>query len=291
MLILKFILLFIVISSWSCRVLANTDDWIGLEPEPSLTLGYIYSHDQADNSTRSIYLSKQLTEAATINIDLSKDRLQNRFDTFQSYSVYGQLDWLFENQLNLAASYQFQGQKAELEVRQYSVQLGYSPYPAFMSIEFMSGNVEIFTREVIPRIIDIADRLASDFNATTYHIGWWFDLFSLSVRHQIFDYKRDISVLSSRPLLQLLIKPAALVQSGLLLSDRTTLSIDYPLEKRRLTGHIMQTRSAISNLITRSVQLDWSESINNSTSLILSINRSDEQQDNWFFSIGLEWSA
>lgn len=53
----------------------------------------------------------------------------------------------------------------------------------------------------------------------------------------------------------------------------------------------LSSQSEVDNSKTTSIQLDWSESLNNSTTLIMSINRSDEQQDNWSLGIGLEWNG
>lgn len=275
--------------------LAYSEDWIGLgldlDQGPSWIVGIQFTEDESKDSSRIVYLSKTLGSQVTLDLQYGTTRLVDQNDSFDSDSFYGQLDWAAGDEVDVALSYRFQGHRNEFEIDQYGLQFSYNPYPASFAVEVLQGELFIHTRDNLPFDFDTSDNVQSDLSATTVSVGWWFENFRLSAMQQRFDYEINISALGSRPLLQLLVKPAALAQSGLLISDQSRISLDIPLSERALALHLLSSRSEVNNSKTKSVQFDWLEALTDSTSLALSINRSDEDQDNWSLSAGLEWNG
>ena len=153
----------------------------------------------------------------------------------------------------------------------------------------MTGDVAVFTRPEIAIRRNIAHKISSDMSAIRLQFGWWFENFSLSAEHQNFNYQRDLSALSSRPLLQRVVKTAALAQTGLLISEQSSIDLYYPLDNRSLGGHIFFSRSAVDSSRSQSVQFDWTENLQKNIDLTLTINHSDDSSNVWSVSAGLQW--
>lgn len=286
-------------SCWFCIMLvlffvptAQADeDWIGLESQSSWLAGVRMTQDESEDQTYSVYLS--LTTRSNIMLDLqaSDSTLVDEDERFDSDSFYGQLNLPLDINSQLGFSYQFQGQQQELEIEQFGIQLGFDPYPFFGSLEYSDGDLYIYTRSEIPTILNVPDSVRSSMRSQSIQLGWWFDSFSLSLFYQDFNYEENISALADRPLLQLLVKPAALAQTGLLVSNQASLSLALPLPQRALSLHHFLTRSAIDNSETLSLQLDWLETLGRHSSLFLSLSHSDEADNNWSIAVGLEWNS
>jgi hypothetical protein len=280
----------IALLSFQTTVLAQ-DDWIGLNAESIWTTGFRITEDETDDSTKTLYLSLTTSTSITLNLQYADSTLVDSTQNFDSESFYGQIILPISSDFYLGLGYKFEGQQKELEVEQKSINLSYVRYPFFSSLEYSDGNLLIFIRDEIPNELNIPSSVRSDLSASSVEIGWWFDNFSLSALYQSYDYELDISALDSRPLLQLLVKPAALAQTGLLISQTSSFNLTIPLQHRELSWHLFSTRSALDNSDTQSLQMDWIESLAKQTSLFLSLSRSDEAEDNWTISAGLEWNS
>lgn len=268
-----------------------SDEWMGLQQESYWSAGLRLNHYESGDSSHELYFFTTLAGSTFLNIQLGESTLEDNGNTFDSNSYLGQLVWSVSSETDLGFSYQYQGKSQELEIQQYAMQIDWGPYPAFLTLEFSTGDVYVYTRDVNPLTRDIPDRVKSDLKSYTYGAGYWFDTFSLSARHQRFDYTLNFSRLDASPILQLLLQPGALAQTDLLVSEQTSISLDYPLDKRYLAWHLLISRSELDNSETRALQFDWIEQLNKNSSLFLSLNRSDEDQDNWSFGVGLEWNS
>jgi len=266
------------------------DDWIGLDAKTSWIAGMRFTEGETGDSTQSVYLSLTSPDDITLDLQYSDTNLVDKSETFESENFFGQLNLPVDGNIYLGFNYLFQGNQKELEIEQLGLLLSYDAYPLFTSLEYNDGDLYIFTRDDISPILNIPDSVRSELSATTLQLGWWFNDISLFFLHQQYDYEKDISALETRPLLQLLVKPAALTQAGLLIDSSSSISLSFLAPQRELTGHLFTTRSALDKSETRSIQLDWMETLGSQSSLFLSLNRSDEAEDNWSFSAGLEWS-
>lgn len=268
------------------------EDWIGmgLDLEPSWIAGFQFSEDETKDSSQTLYLSKTLAPQTSFDIQYSQSHLYDQTESFDSHTFYTQFSWPVDDEILLGLGYQFQGQSKEIEINQYELQIKYNPYPASFNLEYLTGDLNIFTRNDLDINKQFSSHVQSDLSAISVTIGWWFEYFQLSARHQSFDYEMDLSALGSRPLLQLLVKPGALVQTGLLISEQSRVSFDLPLQDRDLALHYLSSQSEVDHSKSRSWQLDWIESLTDSSRLTLSVNRSDADEDNWSLSAGLEWN-
>ncbi len=265
-------------------------EWIGLEARTSWLTGIHYEQDESGNSTHSLYLSSILQDSITFDLQLGRSTLVDQTGTFDSHAYHGRLGWWISSDINLGLSYSFQGQVQELEIEHYGIALDWNPYPAFLSLQLSRGELFLYARdEIIFR--NAPERVQSDIDANTVSLGWWFEHFRLSATMQTFTYELNLRALDRRPLIQSLVKPAALAQTGLLISEQYSIELNYPLLKRDLAWHLLSTRSALDDSETRALQFDWVEPLGKHSSLLLSVYRSDEQQDNWSFGVGLEWNS
>lgn len=268
-----------------------SDEWIGLQQKTSWTAGLHLNHYESGDSSHDLYFFTTLPGSTYLNIQMGESTLEDNGNSFDSDSYLGQLGWSVSGEIDLGFSYQYQGKSQQLEIQQYAMQLDWIPYPAFAALEYSRGDVHVFTRDVNLPIRDIRNRVESDVQSYTFGVGYWFDAFSLSARHQRFDYELNFSRLDDSPILQLLLQPGALVQTDLLVSEQSSISLDYPLDKRFLAWHVLISRSALDNSETRALQFDWIEPLNRNSSLFVSLNRTDDEQDNWSFGVGLEWNS
>ncbi len=269
----------------------QAEDWMGLDDEVPVLLGARYTVDGADNDTTDFFLSAPLNDQIILDLEYQRSHLSDGRETFSSDTIFGQLGFQLTETVDLQLAYQFQGQPEELEVTQFQLQLDYQPYPAFASFSYSQGDVTIFTLEELVGIFEIESSYHSDMRVTGFSIGWWFEDFSLSTSYLDYDYERNISALGSSPLLQLLVKPGVLAQSGLFIDKQMVISLDVLLQQRELIGHLISNYSEIDRQRTRALQLDWIEPLSASTNLSVSIYRSDDRSDNWSLTLGLQWNS
>jgi len=276
----------------SAPVLADVDDWIGLDDEPPATrVGLLLTRDEQANSTQALYLQQLLSDAVTLDINISRDRLNQPQQVFNSDDFKATLAFELNPDWSSAIGYQFQGQRAELEIEQFSLRIEYAPYPAFGSLEITEGDVTLFSRDDLPARFNPAAGISSDMSSRQLEVGWWFDNFTLSARYLDIDYQRDITRLESRPLLQTLVKPGALAQSGLLMARQASIDFSLPLEPHRLAAHVSSTTSALNHLTIRSLQLDWNHHLGKQWDGMIFISRYQGDDPDWTLSVGLEWNG
>lgn len=271
--------------------LAEIDDWLIVEAENTWLMGMRYSMDENDDNSTSIYATKTLASSATLNFFYSQDQLSDEDNQFDSDTFFMELDVPAAESVNLAINYQFQGQQAELEIERLGLVLSYVTSAVLLAAEFTEGDVYIFTRDELGTNLNIPASINSDFSSSRLSVGWWFEHINITAMVQHYDYAQNIAALQSRPLLQLLVKPSALAQSGLLLASQESISVNIPLQQRLLALHWLSDKSEVDSSRSHAVQLDWSEPISDSSRLILSINRLHDSEDNWSLSAGLEWNG
>jgi hypothetical protein len=274
------------------QTLADNDDWIGLESEAAQTrAGFLMTQDQQHNSTQNLYLQQTLTDSADIYLNYSRDRLNHPQQTLTSEDFSG--EFLLDLNLDWAAAigYQFQGQAGELEIEQFALRIEYAPYPAFMSLQISSGDATLFARDDLPDHFNPGRSIHSNLSSQQIELGWWFDDFTLSAQYRHFDYQRDITQLETRPLLQLLVKPGALAQSGLLVSQQSSVDLTIPFEQHRFGAHVQSSTSALNHRSIRSLQLDWIHNLGAHFDALFFISRYQGSEPNWTLSAGLEWNG
>lgn len=267
---------------------ALAEEWIGLNDEPPMIIGFQYSEEEQGNRSKLVYLSLPVASTNSLDVNYSQTTLIDEDTRFDSDSLYAGINVEIDEVFAISLNYQFQGQRNELEIDRYGFQLIVNPFPFSAQLGYSFGEVLIFTQQDIFPNANIPENIQSDMDVLEVQVGWLFDRFGFNVSHRNYDYQKKLSALGSRPLFQLLVKPGVLVQAGLLLAEQTDLSLQYPLEQRSLAWHWSSSRSEIDDSRVHSLQMDWIEYLTEQTGLLISLGRSDDF--NWFLGLGLEWN-
>ena len=264
------------------------EEWIGLDDEPPMIIGFQYSEEEQGDRGRLFYLSLPVASTNSLDINYSQTTLIDDDIDFDSDSLYAGLNVEIDEVFAISLNYQFQGQRDELEIDRYGFQLVLNPYPFSAQLGYSFGEVLLFTQQDLFPGADIPEKVQSDMDVLEVQVGWWFDSLGFNVSYRNYDYQKQVSALGSRPLFQLLVKPGVLAQAGLLLAEQTDLSMQYPLDQRSLAWHWSSSRSEIDDSRVRSLQMDWIEYLTEQTGLLISVGRSDDS--NWYLGLGLEWN-
>jgi hypothetical protein len=267
----------------------KADDWIGLPSKVQWVAGLQYTDEQNDDHSTLFYLSRS-SDPVSLDLQYSESVLSDDTNRFDSDSFNANIRGSITDSVELGVGYRFQGQRQQLEIELYSLQIACNPFPFFSSLEYADGDLYIYTREDLTDS-RIPDSVRSDMNLTSLQLGWWFDDFSLSASYQQADYEVNVSALDTRPLIQYIVKPSALAQSGLLVAYQSSISLNFPLTDDQVSLHLMSTTSAVDHSDVDAWQCDWLHLLDRHFSLLLSVNRSDNEEDNWSFSAGLEWNS
>ena len=267
---------------------ALAEEWIGLDDEPPMIIGFQYSEEEQGNRSKLVYLSLPVASTNSLDVNYSQTTLIDEDNRFDSDSLYAGINVEIDEVFAISLNYQFQGQRNELEIDRFGFQLIVNPFPFSAQLGYSFGEVLIFTQQDIFPNANIPENIQSDMDVLEVQVGWLFDRFGFNVSHRNYDYQKKLSALGSRPLFQLLVKPGVLVQAGLLLAEQTDLSLQYPLEQRSLAWHWSSSRSEIDDSRVHSLQMDWIEYLTEQTGLLISVGRSDDF--NWFLGLGLEWN-
>jgi len=267
--------------------------WMGLNEEELLmptTVGIHTSIDDGDNTTHSLTLFTALSDSVLLDANITNNQLNDESTSFSRSLYFAQLSVLTSDTIEVSMAYQYEGKKQTLETEQHQIALNYSPFPWTVAIQYLKGSAEIFTRDDLSFPIQLPDKIETDYTATSIEFSWWFDDVTLAFKHKQHDYERNVSLLSSSARLQLLVKPEALLNSGILLKQQQTISILVPLDDDQLTLSFDRLTSAIDNKSNDVLGFDYSKSINNKIRWLTAFSQTLGDSDTWSLAIGLEWS-
>ncbi len=271
--------------------MAANDDWIGLDEAPVTHVGLSLSKDQQDNTSIDLYAQHQLSPDTRIDLDFSRDRLARNNHSFDSNDLNARLAFELNPLWLITLGYHFQGQRQQLQIEQFGLRTEYTPYPAFFALELGSGDLKLYTRHNLPVRFHPGRGIRSNLHSVQLNVGWWFENFSLSAQFRHIGYQRDVSRLETRPLLQLLVEPGALAQSGLLLSRQVSIDLLLPLQQNQFGAHLQSSTSALNRQSVHSLQLDWTQQLDSHMDALFFISRYQGPESNWTFSAGLEWKG
>jgi hypothetical protein len=278
----------ILISTLS-PALAQAEDWIGLEDEPVTQLGYSYSFGEDNSDSHQFSLYHEFDASTDLNLQYNRNNTATDTQDFDYKDVIGQLSWQAAENTRLGISYQYQGKNQELEITNMGILASYTLFPFAFTAEYREGNLSLFTQNnnnnpLIPEKID------SDMLSQHYTLNWFYQDFGFYVNYQSFHYQKNLSALENQPLLQALVKPGALANTGLLLDSSTSAGVTSYQEQRELSWLLSSTRYATDNSHITSLQFDWRQ-IMPDLNIIYSAGVTDESQDNLSFGIGFEWNV
>ena len=283
---LSFILAIILSASGS----VYAEEWMGLEDNAQTILGIQTSIDKNNKQSNSVTFFTTLGESFSFDINQTKYQLSNGSNTLNSLNQFIQLSLLSSEVTEFRLAQQFEGKNNELEIYQTQLQFDYTPYPWTISLLYIEGDVDIYTQQNPIILRSVPTKLNSGFSASGITLNWWFDAFVLSFSQTDYQYDKNISNLSSRPILQLIVKPQAYIHSAILLTQEQQISIQIPFETRSFTLYYLNLISAVDSSSNNIISLDWTESLTPSTLLITRINQTLIENGLWSLSLGLEWN-
>ena len=263
-----------------------SDDWIGLEAAPTWRAGYAYSYQQDGSDGHRLSLGHNLTSAAGVQLNWGRDQLVDEATEFDSESFNAALWWAVDDRISSSLEYRFDGEPGELEIEQLGLALTFTPWPLSMTLELRQGAVALFTREEITRP-DIPNRVDSDVETLRVSVSWLSDAWILDLTVEDYDYQRDLSALATRPLLQLLVKPGVLANSGLLVKHNRSLGLTLYRPQRDWTGQFAHSVSAVDDSNSRDLAFDWRE-YHHGFDMIYSTGYNLDDDAAWSIAIGFE---
>lgn len=279
-------LLHFLLTGWSS--IAGASDWMGLEDEQlAATLRYQASLDADDNYNHAFAINYPIDAAKSLDAEYQYAGTQDSLGTFNYHSVVAGLTSSINDSMQLGFSYQFDGEVSELEIESFGITLTGFMDNFSASIEYRSGEARLYSRNDLNRP-RIPESWVSDMNSFQFNLLLLVDEMTVSLRHEQNDYERNISALTQYPFLRAIVSPAVLVNGGLLLKSSSSLGLSFFQEQRQLGISISQSETEIGNLRSSSLQLDWSEYLNEVT-LLMSLALQDDDDNSWAATAGLEW--
>jgi hypothetical protein len=278
-----------ILLSTMSPALVQAEDWIGLEDEPVTQLGYNYSFGQDDSDSHQFSLYHELDASTDLNLQYNRNKTATDTKDFDYIDLMGQLSWQAAENIRLGVSYQYQGKNQELEISNLGFLASYTQFPYTFTAEFRQGNLSVYTQSTITSP-QVPDQIDSDMTSQHFSINWFYQDYGFYINYQRFDYQKDITALDTQPLLQAVIKPGALANTGLLLDSSTAAGVTLFQEQRELSWLLASTTYATDNSQTNSLQFDWRQ-IMSKLNIIYSAGMTDENQDKLSFGIGFEWNV
>ncbi len=263
--------------------------WMGLETQSQTIISLEASIDEASNNGLALNLATSLGEQFWLDLAFSNNTVKDDANTFHSSQIVTQLSWFISDATELRIAYQYEGENNELEMRQNNIQWDYNPYPWNISVCYALGEVDLFTRNDL-NLNQLPNKINSEFNAYNLTLGWWFDYFKLSLSQTHYDYDKDLTLLASRPRLQLILKPEVFIHSSILLTQQQTISLQIPLQQHTLFLHLQAIQSAVDNSTVDVLSVEWQQDLASNTRLLIHFNQLLNQSQTWAVAVGLEWS-
>ncbi len=267
----------------------QAEDWIGLEDEPVTQLGYNYSFGQDDSDSHQFSLYHELDASTDLNLQYNRNNTVTDTQDFDYDEVMGQLSWQAAEHIRLGFSYQYQGKNQELEIANLGLMGSYTQFPFTFTAEFRAGSLSIFTKNNISAP-QIPKQVDSDMWSQHFTVNWFYQDYSFYMNYQRYDYQKDITALDTEPVLQAVVKPGALANTGLLLDTSTSTGVTLYQQQRELSFLLASTHYATDNSHTSSLQFAWRQIMSN-LNIIYTAGMTDESQDNLSFGIGFEWNV
>lgn len=268
---------------------ALAEDWIGLENESVTQLGYSYSLDQDDSDSHQLSLYHTPDSITHINLQYSQNNSVTDSGDFDYDDFQGQLRWTLDKNFQLGFSYQSQGKERELEISNIGILGSYTQFPYIFSMEYRSGSLSIYTRSNINNA-QVPDRMDSDIDSYHYSFTWIREELDFYLNYQTYQYEKDLSPLDTSIVLQILVKPGVLVNSGLLLSSMASAGVTWYQNQHELSWFLSSANYEVDDSQTNSLQFDWRNQ-RQQFSIIYSAGITDDSQDNLSIGIGFEWNV
>lgn len=268
--------------------------WMGLDDELNdavpTTLGLYTTIEAANNRALTLSLNTGLADWLLLDASAAHNELSAEETAFKRDLYVAQLSVLATESLEFSIAYQYEGDADSIETQQNQFAISYSPFPWGISINYIEGDLTVYTRSDLPLLSKIPDHLDSNFDAISLELTWWFDAFQVVLKQQDFNYERDVSKLSTSRRVQFLVTPEALLNSGMLLKQEQSISFSFAGDESLLSLTYALLTSAVDNSSDDNISLDYSTDINASLRLVSGLSQTVDVADSRSITLGLEWS-
>lgn len=267
----------------------NSDDWIEAPPAEAPVLSVGIGAIEGGDRYIGGQLSLPLNDRMLLDLAGSRTRLEDNGERFDSNDLEAGIRFRLGDQVRLLAGWRFQGQSDELEIRQYHIGLAQETGSFDIALRLHRGSATVYSRSGLSGFFDIPQRRRSDLGGWSLSLGgsgddwgWFADWTSLQ-------YDDDLSALGRLRLLQLVIEPGALRQTGLLIRDRGRIGYIRYIGQDSWSLGLTQTRNEVDGERSRDLGLDGQIAWGRNRWLLLGVGYGLDAGQAWSVSIGLQW--
>ena len=279
-------LLLLVLMTGNCLA---SDDWIGLDEEPGLVLGADIAVDDQGDLTAGLNLELPIGASAGFDGSYRVSELSDDEGDLQHKALLGALWFQLSERVDIELNYFFEGDFDEIEKETLGVALGFTHGNWRFQLQTEEGELHLFTRSDLNDLInrEIPDRFASDVDGYSLSIIWQQQNWYWQAIHQRFDYERDLSGLGRSSIVQFVIRPDALAQSSLLISEYSAVLIGFTNTANDYSLQLAQDQSAIDDIYTDTLMISWQHW--SSTYFAYLLETSFVEPDDARLVVGIRW--
>ena len=236
-----------------------SDEWLGLEPEQPILIGFDLGQDEVEDLSAAFVLSLPLGNSAGYYGYYGNTELSDDGQEFDSRALATVIWFELSELIELEVQHFFEGNTDELEKETLGLSLAFSRGDWNFRVQLEDGDLIIFTNEDIRDSFDtfVPDRFDSDVSGYTLALGRQVDPWYWQISYQRFDYEEDLTPLSRSLFAQFIFKSSALTQSSLLISRSTSVLLGRADYDNDYSISIYQDKSAIDDSDEESLLLSW----------------------------------
>lgn len=268
----------------------QAEEWLGLNDNPQLLL--LADISVADNGDLSggINADAPIGAKAGFRVDYRHYELSDDVESFDSLDLATAL-WIELSELvDVEVGYFFEGNEEELEKETLGLALDFNRGNWNLRLQFEEGELLVFTRDGLGVVRDrlIPERLESDLSSNGVILDWQGDAWYWQLSHSRYDYEASLSNLGNNALTQFIVKSAALAQSSLLVSKRTSVVVGHADYFNDYAIQMSRDQSAIDDLHSNSLVMNWQHWLSSNIALNMAAIFPGESE---FVgaSLGLRW--
>ena len=236
-----------------------SDEWLGMEPEQPILIGFDLGRDEVEDLSAAFVLSLPLGNSAGYYGYYGNTELSDDGQEFDSLTLATVIWFELSELIELEVQHFFEGNTDELEKETLGLSLALTRGDWNFRVQLEDGDLLIFTNDEIRDFLNrsVPDRFNSDVSAYALALGRQADPWYWQISYQQFDYEEDLTPLSRSPFAQFIFKSSALTQSSLLISRSTSLLLGHADYDNDYSISIYQDKSAIDDSKEESLLLSW----------------------------------
>jgi len=235
------------------------DEWLGLEPEQPILIGFDLGQDEVEDLSAAFVLSLPLGNSAGYYGYYGNTELSDDGQEFDSLNLATVIWFELSELIELEVQHFFEGNTDELEKETLGLSLALSRGDWNFRVQLEDGDLLIFTNDDIGDFLDrfVPDRFDSDVSAYALALGRQVDPWYWQISYQRYDYEEDLTPLGSSLFAQFIFKSSALTHSSLLISRSTSVMLGLADYDNDYSITIYQDESAIDDSEEESLLLSW----------------------------------